>query len=202
MSFVRNLAAGVVVTAVAILATAVPASAHDELISSSPSTDERLPSAPENITMRFSGQLISLSETMPGAIIIVIDENGDDWATGEVEVFGDTVTAAVEAGMPDAGYQVRWQVVSKDGHTVAGVVPFTVGDAEPMASGESGSGGTNPVDQRIQDQTDQETARLIRVVLIGAGGALVAVAAYALFRFLRRRSSTVPAPLDIGEAAE
>lgn len=202
MSAIRRFAAGMVVAAIAILATAAPASAHDELISSSPSADEKLADAPESITMKFSGQLLSLGDSTPGAIVIVIDENGHDWATGEVEVVGDTVTATLETGMPDAGYQLRWQVVSEDGHTVAGAVPFTVGDAEPMATSSAGGGSTNPVDQEVQDQSDQESEGAIRVLLIGAGGALIAVAIYALFRFVRRRPTTARAPDDTHEGAE
>src|SRR5690606_21571998 len=143
MSSIRRFAAGLVVAAIAILATAASASAHDELISSSPSADERLDTAPESITMTFSGQLLSLGDSSPGAIVIVIDENGRDGATGEVEVVEDTVTAALEAGMPEAGYQLRWQVVSEDGHTVSGVVPFTVGDAAPMVTSSASAASTN-----------------------------------------------------------
>ena len=202
MSSIRKYAAGLVVAAIAILTTAAPASAHDELISSSPSAEENLAAAPESVTMTFSGQLLSLGDSTPGAIVIVIDENGHDWAAGEVEVVGDTVTAPLKTGMPDAGYQLRWQVVSEDGHTVAGVVPFTVGDAEPMVTSDAGGTRTNPVDQEIQDQSDQESEGALRVILIGAGGALVAVAIYALVRFLRRRSTTAPAPEETSEGAQ
>lgn len=133
MSPVRQWAVGVTVAAVAILATALPASAHDALVHSTPQADERLTAAPENIVLTFSGELLTLGDSTTGAVVLVLDENGHDWAGDDVEVAGNTVTVGVDPGMPDAGYQVRWQVVSEDGHPISGIVPFTIGDAEPMA---------------------------------------------------------------------
>ncbi len=204
MSLVRTLAAGMAVAAIAVLAVAAPASAHDQLVSSTPGTDERLEEAPTEITMVFSGQLLTLGDTTTGAVVLVVDESGKDWATGEVAVEGDTVTATVESGMPDAGYQVRWQVVSEDGHTIAGSIPFTIGDAEPMESTPSPSSAADSAtgddadadagDDAAQNQTTEASDGVLRVVLIGAGGAVIALALYALYRIIRRRSA--PASVD------
>lgn len=199
MSPARKLAVGVAVAAVAILATAAPASAHDELISSSPAADERLAAPPETVTMTFSGTLLTLDDSMTGAVVLIVDEDGRDWATDDVDVFGDTVTVDIAPGMPEAGYQVRWQVVSEDGHPITGVIPFTIGDAKPMST--EGSDGGSATVQEADDQAAPEMSGGLRALLIGGGGALIAVALFALYRFLRR-PRTAPAPLQDGESAE
>ncbi|MEV8166677.1 copper resistance CopC family protein [Microbacterium paraoxydans] len=204
MSPVRRFAAGAVLAAVAILATAAPATAHDQLIESSPADGERLDTAPVSVTMTFSGELLVLDESTAGAVVLVVDAEGEDWATGEVEVRGRNVTAALLPDMPDGGYQVRWQVVSEDGHPIAGVIPFAIGDAVPLAStgnpesSASATGGSSTA----SDQNADETGGPIRVLLVGGAGAALAVAAFALLLILRRRRAAAVPPESGDDTAE
>ncbi|WP_231868202.1 copper resistance CopC family protein [Microbacterium sp. CH1] len=204
MSPVRRFAAGAVLAAVAILATAAPATAHDQLIESSPADGERLDTAPVSVTMTFSGELLVLDESTAGAVVLVVDAEGKDWATGEVEVRGRNVTAALLPDMPDGGYQVRWQVVSEDGHPIAGVIPFAVGDAVPLESTgnpeptASASGGSSTA----SDQNAEETGGPVRVLLVGGAGAALAVAAFALLLILRRRRAAAVSPSSGDDTAE
>ncbi|MFJ3471670.1 copper resistance protein CopC [Microbacterium maritypicum] len=203
MSPVRRIAAGLALATVATLAIATPASAHDQLISSSPAADEQLAAAPESITMTFSGELLVLDESLTGAVVLVVDASGKDWVSGDVTVAGRTVTAPLEPGMPTAGYQVRWQVVSEDGHPIAGVVPFTVGDAEPMAASAPGGAAETPSASAEQpDQNAADSGGTVRVLLIGAGGAAVAVLVLVLIRFLRRPRTAAAPPENGGSAAD
>ncbi len=109
--------------------------------------------------MTFSGELLVLDESLTGAVVLVVDASGKDWVSGDATVAGRPVTAALEPGMPTAGYQVRWQVVSEDGHPIAGVIPFTIGDAEPLQSPTSGgSTATPPASAEQPDQTAADSA--------------------------------------------
>ena len=167
---------------------AAPAAAHDELISSTPATDEQLAVAPESVTLTFSGEILPM-----GAAVVVADADGHDWADGEPERSDNVVTIALEPDMPDAGYEVRWRVVSEDGHPISGLVPFTIGDAEPLeraatdATASTGDSVGDPASS--QSQSTQESAGAMRLVLIGAGGAAVAVAAFALISLTHRRKA-------------
>lgn len=202
MSPARRFAVGMAVAAVAVFATAVPASAHDSLVHSTPEADESLATAPESITLTYSGELLVLGDSTQGAVVLVIDESGRDWATGDVEVSGNTVTATVEPGMPDAGYQVRWQVVSEDGHPISGIVPFTIGDAEPMTATQAPTDADAP--SYVPDASDQSTDETdggLRLLLVGGAGAAIAVVALVLYRILRR-PKTAPAASAEGDAAE
>ncbi|MGO1850708.1 copper resistance CopC family protein [Microbacterium sp.] len=201
MSPFRKIAAGLAVAAVAMLATAAPASAHDQLVSSTPSDGEQLAAAPSEISMTFSGELIVLDSSMTGAVVLVVDEAGTDWADGDVTVSADTVTADLKPGMPVAGYQVRWQVVSEDGHPISGVIPFTIGDAEPMPIAGMGdsvdASSTGEATSSTSDQITEQSSGAVRVLLIGGCGAAVAVAVFLLFRFLRRpRAAAAASDID------
>lgn len=196
MSPLRRSAVGLALAAVAVFASAVPASAHDQLVSSTPGDGEQLASAPSTVSMTFSGELLVLDSELTGAVVLVVDESGTDWVSGPVTVAGNTVTAPVDPEMPVAGYQVRWQVVSEDGHPISGVIPFTIGDAEPMPIGATPAGdgpadgaattGSTPAADQIADETGGAT----RVLLVGAGGAAVAALAFVLYRILRRPRTT------------
>lgn len=200
MSALHRIGAGLALVLIAVLATAVPASAHDQLTSSTPAEDEALTAAPEEVVLSFSGDLIVLDASMTGAVVMVVDESGQDWATGEIDVQGNTVTAQLETGMPVAGYQVRWQVVSEDGHSISGWIPFTIGDAAPMVTaGNSGSSPDNGA-TTTEDQIADDSSGPVRVLLIGAGGAAIATAAFVLYRFLRRPKATA-APPEFGDDA-
>lgn len=171
----RALAGGIVVAVAVVLASVVPASAHDQLLSSSPAAGERLASAPDEISLSFSADVLDV-----GAEVVVADAEGVDWVGGDPLLSAGVVTVPLRDELPAAGYEVRWRVVSSDGHPISGVVPFTVGDGAalerdadaPIASAAAVTG---------------DPAGVPRVVLIAALGAGVALAIFVVFFFLLRR---------------
>ncbi len=221
----RPLVAGLAVAVVALFATAAPASAHDKLVSSDPASDETLQAAPETVSLTYSAEVLDM-----GAAVVVTDGDGTDWVSDAPVIDGAVVTAALDPGLPDGGYEIRWRVVSSDGHPITGIVPFAVGDGEEAGAGSgsgSGSGSESGDDagddaagaadepasdepasdepapgeaapgevapaagaqNSTQDQAAQKDEGPWRVVLVGAGGAAVAAALFALVHFLRRRS--------------
>lgn len=186
----RIFVAGVVVASAVVLATAVPAAAHDELLQSSPAVGEVMTAAPEVVLLSFADEVLAM-----GAAVIVVDQSGHDWVAAEPVLDEATVTAELEPGMPDAGYELRWRVVSSDGHPISGVIPFTIGDGEPLthtpAPAAAGSADTtNSTDP--QSQGTQENQGAFRGLLIGMAGAGIAVAVLFLVSFLRRRKAATP----------
>lgn len=188
MSLSRRIVAGIVVAFAAVLAVAAPASAHDELLSSTPETGQRLTEAPTQVTLTFSADVLDT-----GAAVIVADAEGHDWAATEPVLDGPTVTVELQPDMPAAGYEVRWRVVSSDGHPIAGTVPFTIGGGTPLEhtaqpSTPAAGGQSAQSDEPTADEAGQENAGALRIAFIGAAGAGIAVALFALIIFLRRRS--------------
>ena len=193
MSRLPRLLGVFAVTSVLLLTAAAPAAAHDELVASSPAPGERLADAPSEIALSFSSDVLTM-----GAAVIVADADGRDWVIGDPIVEAGTVTVPVDGSMPDAGYEVRWRVVSSDGHPISGLIPFTVGGGsplvrttdEPSPQATSPAGATSGGAASDQNQSTPQDQHATRVVLVGAAGAAIAVALFALVSLLRRRGAS------------
>lgn len=129
MSRIRTTLAAVAVAVIAGLGFAAPAAAHDTIVSSTPAADEQLTTAPEQITLTFSNELLSLEENS-GTAMTVHDESGADWVAGAPVVQGDTVTTPLKPGMPNGSFLVTWKVVSSDGHPTSGEYSFSLAAAD------------------------------------------------------------------------
>lgn len=175
--------------AAAVLATAAPAAAHDELLGSTPASGEALGSAPTEVTLTFSADVLTI-----GAAVIVADGEGKDWAAAAPAVDNGVVSVPLVPALPAGGYEIRWRVVSQDGHPISGLIPFTVGGAAPLTRTSVAASPTDATDTTAtptpQDQSAREDQGIIRILLVGAGGAIIAVAAYAAFHLLRRKKGT------------
>ncbi|RXZ47430.1 copper resistance protein CopC [Agromyces fucosus] len=116
------LAASALTVAVGItLAGASPAFAHDELLASSPEPGEVFDTAPAEVALDFSNDIIEV-----GTAIVVVDHHGGDVEVGDPVVAGAHVTAALPTDL-EGDYQVRWRAVSSDGHPIEGTIDFGVG---------------------------------------------------------------------------
>lgn len=189
MSPFRTFTLGAAAALVVVLASAVPASAHDALVSSSPAEGARLDAAPTSVSLEFTAEVMDV-----GALILVVDADGKDWVAGDPTVLPSTVSVPLAADLPVGGYEVRWRVVSSDGHPIAGVVPFTVGDAEPLPRTSGTTTGTDPAGGgSVEDTTTQATEStpqgggIPRVALIAMIGAAAGIAVFVGIRFFRRR---------------
>lgn len=172
------LSGGVVLTALLVLGISSPASAHDSLVSSSPAVGEQLATAPTQVELVFSDDVLPV-----GAAVLVVDAAGTDWVSGDVAIDRNTVTVPLSSGMPEAGYQVRWRVVSGDGHPISAIIPFAIGDAEPLSAT-----APEPTDSTSSaDAAPSEASQVWTTVAIGAAGALSAVGIYAAVLTIHRR---------------
>ncbi len=172
-------AVGALVAVLTVLAVFAPsAAAHDELISSTPAAGEQLESAPSEITLEFSAALLDLGGA--STVVFVVDASGTDWAAEQPVIEHNVVRVSLKPSMPDAGYEVRWQVISGDGHPISGIVAFTVGDAAPLSPAPTASAS--------QPQSEATTSGP-RLVWVALGGAAIAIAAYALVLFISRRKA-------------
>ncbi len=118
------LSALALTAAFALTGVAAPASAHDSVLSTTPADAEHVDAAPETVSIRFTDDIMQL-----GAVTLVVDSAGTDWVAGAPTLDGPTATLALDPSLPDGAYQVRWRVVSADGHPISGTFDFTVGDA-------------------------------------------------------------------------
>ncbi len=195
--------AGATLAASLSLAQALPAAAHDELLGSTPATGDELAMAPADVSLRFSDAVLPL-----GAAIVVVDADGADWTASAVSLEGDTVRAELRGGMPDGRYEVRWRVVSSDGHPSPGLVPCTVGDApavsepgdplpaDPDAAAPAPTSAPAPAESAEASATDPRLDPTIRTLLLAAGGASAALLIWLAVHLSRRKRAGATNHLD------
>ncbi|KQW04741.1 hypothetical protein ASC66_13490 [Leifsonia sp. Root4] len=170
---------------------AAPAFAHDQLAASDPPAGAALESAPEQVSLQFTDNVLTI-----GAIVVVVDADGTSWADGDAILDGPTVSARLAGDMPVGAYEIRWRVVSADGHPISGVIPFTVGDAVQPVDAPGAAEATEPpaaTAAPVAGESPAETGSAMRPILIGGGGAaaaLLVLAAVAVWK--RRRAPSQP----------
>jgi len=130
-----------------LLAGAGVASAHAELISSSPTDQELLRNSPTEIALQFTEGVDPIA---PG--IRLVDANGNDVEIGAVDqsTGTDRMEAAITTELDDGTYVIAWQAVSADSHRVRGSITFSVGEPSAVSVGvvdglfdASADGGTD-----------------------------------------------------------
>ncbi len=127
------------------IATASPASAHVELVSSNPADGARLTSAPPQVSVVLSENV----GIQPNSIKVV-DQQGTNVVSGPVFQPGDVaeeVAVKLEPDLPDGSYLVEYAFVSTDSHPVRGTIAFVIGTGPLITSAGavSASTGTDPV---------------------------------------------------------
>ena len=129
-----------------VLVRPTPALAHADMIASDPVNGAVLEVAPTKLRLEFNEPVTYLSSQLRMSSGTNIRSN----ATLDTDVLSVTPADMLDSGT----YQLRWQVVSADGHPVAGVLGFTIGtpqqsdllDADvsapsPVANDSQGSDG-------------------------------------------------------------
>jgi methionine-rich copper-binding protein CopC len=165
--------------------TATAASAHDQVVSTVPASQEHLETAPPEVSMVFSDAVLDL-----GATILVVDENDTDWAQGDVRIDGSTASQGLNGTLVDGRYQVRWRVVSADGHPISGTFDFAIGEVDEVGTAEPAapSSSTAPA---LPAATGSDASRNAVVdpalLVIGLGGAVAGVLIFILILTLRKR---------------
>jgi len=176
------VALAIATMACGLLWIAEPAQAHDQLIESTPAECEMLPAPPEEVLLQFSDALTEI-----GGIILVTDAAEQSWTEGDLVYDGSKARIALRNGMPDGWYEIRWRVVSRDGHPISGIIPFAVGDAGERPSPAATASGA-VAGQDSADTGAPGIPEAMRIVLIGLAGAVIAGGGYWLAsRLLRRR---------------
>lgn len=191
----RTIALAAVALAAAALlglANADAAFAHDELISSSPEPGQVLETAPAEVKLTFSDDIIPV-----GTAVEVVDHHGETIDSGEAVVAGPDVTATLPGGL-EGEYQVRWRAVSSDGHVIDGTIDFGVGAGatgvwtEEAPHGDSGTDSGSSGEQAdghddSAEASDGPGGWAIAGIVLGVVGVAALGAAVAVFATAARK---------------
>ncbi|XRQ03371.1 copper resistance CopC family protein [Actinomadura welshii] len=144
----RGLGLGLAAAAAALLTVvaAPPALAHPHLVESTPAKGASAQSVTE-VKLVFN-------EKINVAKVIVRDEAGKAFQTGDAERSGTTVTQRLSGALPAGTYTVAYRVVGQDGHPIENDdVTFTAaGGAAPAPS----AGGVGAEEQTGEAATADE----------------------------------------------
>ena len=124
-----------ILAAVALLAIPAIASAHVELLSSSPEAGANLDAAPTEVTVTFDDELDPDHSTFT-----VADADGNEVGAGEVDLtIADRNVMRGDVTISDPGvYTVSYTVAGVDGHEIEGTFSFgfNTEDAIPEPTGD------------------------------------------------------------------
>lgn len=123
------------------------ASAHASLLGSVPEHGARLEQPLERLELTFSEPV-----EPEFSIVRLKREDGTELELGPLRREGETLVADIPGQLEAGDYVVHYQVLSVDGHTVEGEVPFTV-----VAAGPEPSGGGS-ADEQVSDEQAEEPA--------------------------------------------
>lgn len=184
------------VAAALVLGLAAPAAAHDYVVDSTPSDGATITALPEAWTVTANNPLLTLEGNDGAFAIVVTDADGLYYGDGCVEVSGATMTAPAVLGEAGA-YEMTFQYVSSDGHTLSETYAFTYAPEaeEPVTEGSAAApecGGAAPTGADEEAAagdgaaTDETGAVLAAVAWIG-GGLLAATAVATIIVLANRR---------------
>lgn len=95
-----------------------PAFAHDELVSTTPSSGATV-TAPTTVQLKFSDTVVSTGSR------VQVKDPSQKVVSGDLSVSGDTVSVTLASPAVAGTYRVVWRVTSADGHPVSGNFDFT-----------------------------------------------------------------------------
>ena len=141
---IAKIAAAVVVGAVLVVVVATAASAHAQLLSTSPAAGSVLAVAPRQVELTF-GENVEISF----GSIALFDQSGNRIDVGAPH-HASTSDHSIESSLPhlkNGAYVLTWRVISADSHPVHGAFTFTVGssaaDVQGLAAKLEAKGGGN-----------------------------------------------------------
>lgn len=148
----RRLLPVLLTLALAVLGLPLTASAHSQLISSSPAAGEKLDQAPAEVVLTFSEEIqAGLSQ------VTVTDGEGLPMTDGKPVADGATLTQPLGQLHPGP-YTITYKVVSADGHPISDAITFTVTEkATSTASSSSSSSATSSTTSTTTSTTPEAT---------------------------------------------
>lgn len=162
---------------------ASPAAAHEELRSSSPMADEQMSEPPTEIMLEYSRAVMQI-----GTQVLVTSSEGTRLDVAAPEFVDARVVTKLPGDIPAGAYTAAWRVVSSDGHPISGVVRFAVGDVPGGAAPQPGATSTPSAEVAASGQPAAPS--WLRPVLIGGGGAAVALAIFVIAARPKKPSGT------------
>ena len=155
--------------AAAVVLLAPAASAHDELVSTSPQDGSSV-TAPVQVALRFTDDLLAIGNR--------VRIEGPGPATNpSAQASGPTLTASLDPNLPAGVYRVTWRAVSADGHPLSGAFGFTLTQpttARPESTANETATAAVPSMPSVPEQAGTSGRLVLLLAAVAAVGALAA----------------------------
>lgn len=127
--------------------------AHAYVVSSNPVANEELDQQPPAVSITFSEGIESGFHA-----IKVFNAKGDRVDQGDTVIKEQKIMeAALKKNLPKGIYTIQWNAVSADGHSVSGMIPFSIGKAD---------GGFDQLDQGQSSESIDMASTLTKAFCI------------------------------------
>ena len=127
----RRIVAAIAIV-IAGLGSSGTASAHADLVDTTPGNQVVLDESPPEILLTFSE---AIDPVEPAVRVVDADGNEIDLGSPDQSSGDDTLRLAVDDDLADGTYVVAWQALSADSHNIRGAFTFSVGEASTTRAG-------------------------------------------------------------------
>jgi methionine-rich copper-binding protein CopC len=136
----RMLAVAAIVT-LSLMASPGPASAHSELIATSPIEDALLHKAPAQVRLTFGEDILQ-----DGNLIVVTGPGGTRYSdVSTLQIDGTIASIELNDDQESGAYTVAYRIVSADGHVVEGSYEYRLTlPGSPTASSSESTAAASP----------------------------------------------------------
>ena len=125
MSTVTAVLSGFLLISLSVFGGAMSASAHADVVRTTPVDGAVLESAPQSLTLSFNSTLLD------GMVEVAVSNSDGELVSGIVaESVGTDAIVLWPVDLPGDTYQVSYRIVSQDGHPVTGSLRFSYPDPE------------------------------------------------------------------------
>lgn len=137
--------------------------AHSALVSSDPAVGSSLAVFPENITLTFNEELLTLGGSRSNYLELIAP-SGESIKVSESVATGERLFASVSVSDPEPGsYSILYRVVSRDGHVIEDEIQFSF---EPSPVVDPSDGTSVEVIEEVQERGNRNSV-LVLTILIG-----------------------------------
>lgn len=143
----QRIIGSILLVSLGTLMPATSASAHTDLVNTSPAADSDVLAAESNISLTFAEPTL-----VEGAAIIVVNSSGDILDTPTPTLEGSTLSIPWPADLTPGKVTVQWRATGDDGHVLSGEFGFNY-----TAAAEGGM-AANPTDSVQATETAEPMA--------------------------------------------
>ncbi|MEI4789673.1 copper resistance CopC/CopD family protein [Bacillus sp. FJAT-53060] len=144
--------------------------AHAYVVSSNPAANEELDKQPPSVSITFSEGIESGFHA-----IKVLNAKGDRVDKGDTVIKDQKIMeAALKKDLPKGIYTIQWNAVSADGHSVSGMIPFSIGKAD---------GGFDQLDQGQSNESINMASTIDKAFLYTSFSLFLGTILFGLFWF-------------------